>query len=443
MIYFKIAFLTIAIICLVVSVFFSNTIISFNIISPLFTKAHKVSASDIRLFFLYLSLALFILWFNLRKYNKTIESFGKWSHVKELDGIRALAVISIILFHWQPYGNYFPAEVFLKNLNFQKGIGQLLNDIIIFISQFGYLAVGVFIILSGLSLSMSYYSNILMNRKYYWKIFYLKRCMRILPLYWIVLLISFLLAYYYGKHVTLQGFLASFLLLQNYYLPWHKELALANQPLWFIPLLIVLYIFFPALLWLRRALGDPMFVLLLIGFSIIYFNTFIWIVPLGRLGEFGFGIVLGKYLLEGSNENLKLLTGFIKSIIIGILFVTLVYFTSRGLRYSIIQPILPILLFLLFWNLSFLLSKSNSFCKIFFWLAGGSYAAYLIHPLLLRLLPDSLISQKHNIIFGLAFMSIVFLISSAIVSIDKQFSKKFRLLLNYININILINRIRM
>jgi len=423
---FNILFLASAVLCSGVALFLSDHFITNGKISLLFTTAHKVSAGDIRIFFIYLSLLLIVIWHKMPYCNK-ITTCKKWFKIIELDIVRGWAAITIILFHWQPYGNYFPTDTFFKNLNINKGILDLLNNIIIFVFQFGYLAVGVFIILSGLSLSMNYHSNISMDRAIYWKSFYIKRCIRILPLYWLVLILSFWFAYYFGKNVTFKGFVASFFLVQNYYFPWYRELGVANQPLWFIPLLVGLYILFPILLWLRRVIGDSWFLALLMGFSVVYSNAFVWILPIGRVGEFGLGIVLGYHLLDNSGGKLRPLIGLPQSILITFLFWILVFFASQGLRDGLIQPILPILLFLFFWNLSFFFSKSNTLAKLFSLFAGVSYAAYLIHPLGMRLLPSSFVVLRNNIFMGLLFTMVIFALSFVMLFIEKPLAARLKL----------------
>ena len=85
---------------------------------------------------------------------------------QEIDSLRALAVIGVIIFH------YFP---------------KLLPG--------GYLGVDLFFVISGYVISFQIYKN-LNNKNFNLKIFYIKRIKRILPPTFFVLLICSFVSFY-------------------------------------------------------------------------------------------------------------------------------------------------------------------------------------------------------------------------------------------------------
>ncbi len=400
--------------------FFQN-----SLITSLYTQAHPVSDWDARAFILSLGLIFLTVWITHRAgTEKTFCCPMNRAQVPEVAGMKALGAMMIILFHWQPYGNFYLSSR-ANDLRLGGGLHSM-NELMNWGFQFGYLAVGLFIILSGLGLSMAYYREMAEGNGIGWKKFYFQRSMKILPLYWIVVTLSFLLAYYSGQKVTFQGAAAGITLLSNYYRPWYAEMAVANQPLWFIPLIFGLYGLFPFLIWLRRNVGDKLFLIILLGFSVMYHNVFVWIAPLGRVGEFGLGIVLGARLSQNPEGAQRRMRGYLP--VCGGLFlvITLVYLSTTRLHYGWIQPILPILLFFVLWPLISGVLRKRSFLRVLTWTGSSSYAAYLLHPLFLKLLSPFFNEQRTNCLLGFIFVLATLFISRGAAYGDFFLREKLR-----------------
>ncbi len=87
------------------------------------------------------------------------------SYQPHIDGLRALAVISVFIFHLQ--GSYLPG---------------------------GFLGVDIFFVISGYLITSIIYKQKLQNQ-FSFKTFYIRRCKRILPPLFLVLLFTFVIGY--------------------------------------------------------------------------------------------------------------------------------------------------------------------------------------------------------------------------------------------------------
>jgi len=206
-----------------------------------------------------------------------------------LDLIRALAVLGVILWHLSAdYGVF---------MNGYLSIGG------IYYISLGSLSVSVFIILSGLVLSLEY-----RNIEIKFRHFIAKRLLRIYSVYVCIFLFTLVLFLtldsgykisfleFFG---TFSGFGAFFGLWRggNPYYFYH----LLN-PSWFIGMIISLYLFFPLLRKFIQSYRIGAVISLLIVsiiFRTLLFGNFMafmtapeWF-PLGRVFEFGLGIYLG------------------------------------------------------------------------------------------------------------------------------------------------------
>ena len=91
----------------------------------------------------------------------------------EIDGLRALAVIAVILYH---------AQIFIFNQNFFKG---------------GFIGVDIFLVISGYLISSLIFKEIEATGKFSFTYFYERRARRILPALLCVMLVSFPFAWMY------------------------------------------------------------------------------------------------------------------------------------------------------------------------------------------------------------------------------------------------------
>lgn len=99
----------------------------------------------------------------------------KLKYYKNLDGLRALAALSVLIYHFFGFTDYngYPA--------ISTSIKQL--------AETGKYGVTIFFVLSGFVITRILINNI--GEKNYFKSFYVKRILRILPLYYLFLLVWF------------------------------------------------------------------------------------------------------------------------------------------------------------------------------------------------------------------------------------------------------------
>ncbi len=105
------------------------------------------------------------------------ESESKNTRIKELDGLRGIAILAAVLYH---YAN-----------NLINADASKLNLILKSITQFFYTSIDMFFILSGFLLG-----GILLKNKQspnFFKTFYMRRIYRIVPLYFVLLILVFII----------------------------------------------------------------------------------------------------------------------------------------------------------------------------------------------------------------------------------------------------------
>ena len=97
----------------------------------------------------------------------------KISYRPEIDGLRALAVLSVVFYHTKFY--LFNYEIF-------KG---------------GFIGVDIFFVISGYLITSIILKDLYLNGTFSFKYFYERRIRRILPVLLLVILISFILAWHF------------------------------------------------------------------------------------------------------------------------------------------------------------------------------------------------------------------------------------------------------
>lgn len=151
-------------------------------------------------------------------------------HVPELDGVRGLAVLMILIYH---FGGFFPLSL---------------------VANAGWVGVDLFFVLSGFLIT-----GILLDTKHqqnFFKNFFARRALRILPLYYMVLCVSFIVLGVIFKHKDFTPYLSS----QIYfwaYIPnilfafhgWVEGSQILNH-LWSLAIEEQFYLFWPFIIWI-------------------------------------------------------------------------------------------------------------------------------------------------------------------------------------------------
>jgi peptidoglycan/LPS O-acetylase OafA/YrhL len=177
-------------------------------------------------------------------------------YMPELDVLRGVAVLSVFLYH----GIYFSGSS-VSTQGLARAFGQL--------TMFGWLGVNLFFVLSGFLIT-----RILVDTKGkpdYFRKFYLRRALRILPIYLVVLVVLLLLRLVLWRYVVI-----SLLFLSNY----SGAMGLVGYgPLWSLSVEEQFYLLWPALVGAvsRRTLT-------IIGVSFVLIDPLLrWLSFTGRL----------------------------------------------------------------------------------------------------------------------------------------------------------------
>jgi peptidoglycan/LPS O-acetylase OafA/YrhL len=176
--------------------------------------------------------------------------------LEELVFIRAFAILAVLTIHVTMYSNMRKIDSPLYFTNY-------------FINEFAHFAVPIFILVSGISLTISY------SEKLYLKGYFIKRVTTLIPAYFFI---TFVYLYLFAPDtLTLSVYLDRLI---------H---GVGTTHLYFIPLIIKLYLVFPILLWLSKKLVSIikniklLFSLVIMVHLILYFR-----IPIMRLLELNF-----------------------------------------------------------------------------------------------------------------------------------------------------------
>jgi peptidoglycan/LPS O-acetylase OafA/YrhL len=176
----------------------------------------------------------------------------KITYFKSLDGVRAIAALMVMIFH------------FFQNIKLDSA---LLKEIIKF-STFGQTGVTLFFVLSGFLITRILLSNKL--NKNYFKNFYLKRALRIFPLYYLYLVIYFILFPLLSdsNFISLNEQLYFYFYLQNIPFSFNN---IINGPIHFWSLAVEehFYIFWPILIYFLNRKWINILILFIIIFAFI------------------------------------------------------------------------------------------------------------------------------------------------------------------------------
>ena len=236
-----------------------------------------------------------------------------------LDGIRGLAILLVVFFH---------------NFGFLQYFG------------FGWLGVDLFFVLSGYLITDILVRTV--GNKHYLRNFYLKRILRIFPLYYLVLSVTvFILPNISGIWDNLQFYVENqwwlWLYLQNW-LYVIKEPEQTNFLLHFWSLAVEeqFYLFWPLVILLLRNPGRLIIATVFFLIVVLITRIILWVNQVEGLEYFGLytftrvdGICIGSLLaliIYQDRDWLSKYTGFIVFIVAGLNF--LFYFLNRASDFS-------------------------------------------------------------------------------------------------------------
>lgn len=313
-----------------------------------------------------------------------------------VDALKAFAIIAILLNHsveafnsvpWfsNPSTNWPSFAERMSNLFPQQGSFPV--RMIQFLGWLGDMGPGVFIFVSGLTLTISALNKPLQTIE-----FYKKRLIRIYPLYiaiHIIILIVAKLFFNWNIH-----FLSGYNLFSLLGLRFTNSLFYyLNPSWWFIWLIIQMYFFFPFLIYVLKKKGTTYFLISTFLFTAISriagifhdtlsVNLFIWMTGLfagTRLFEFTFGMYIG-YLIKERNASLTGILNNPKFVLISLATYLTGFICSWTYAGSIISNILiTIGLSGIFYSIYKFVFEGTKIKNSIIWIGRNSFSVFLLH----------------------------------------------------------------
>ena len=314
-----------------------------------------------------------------------------------IDALKAFAIIAILLNHFVESFRSYPwfsnpsstwPDLATRLANIFPQDGSFSFRLLQFFGWLGDMGPGVFILLSGLTLTLS-----ALSRPVTLISFYKKRLLRIFPLYMLIhaiVLAAAILIFKWEIDPFSVNTILSFLGLR-----FNESLFFfINPSWWFIWLIIQFYLVFPFLLKLLNKKGIILFGLIsliitllsrYVGISGIYKGEmFYWMTGMfggTRLFEFAAGMIFGKLLLERSEKVNRILKAPGKILWVSVLIYLLGFSASWTYAGSLISNILiSIGLSGVFYGLyQLLFSRFKGLKEPLLWIGKNSFSVFLLH----------------------------------------------------------------
>jgi len=321
----------------------------------------------------------------------------KLPHYKELDGIRAIAALMVMFFH------------FLDPIVTDSKLPYL-----------GWAGVSLFFVMSGFLIT-----RILINTKAsksYFKVFYIRRALRIFPLYYF-----FLLVYYFllpivqnTPLIPIHQQIWYWIYLQNFAITFNWNVV-GPLHFWSLGVEEHFYLFWPLLIYFLTKPQIKFAIFLLIGIAflirmlLLQSNLDVYYFTYSRMDELCLGSLLAIFEIEGKIKPRHKKFFLMMFSLVIITTITLGVFTS-GLRLTAIHAIKFNLVSLTcFCLIGFILASKENYWlkkvlsqKPFSFTAKISYGLYVYHSLC-YLLIDSYLNLNSILLsfllkFGLSFL---------------------------------------
>jgi peptidoglycan/LPS O-acetylase OafA/YrhL len=250
-------------------------------------------------------------------------------YIKSFDGIRAIAIILVILGHAR------------NTINIESDFGQYLVAIL---GNSG-LGVRLFFVLSGYLITILLLKEIKNNNNINIKLFHQKRIIRIFPAFYCFIIVIVILNLINQWNITNRQFLAAVSFTWNYQALWNSETSVAGSwflgHLWTLALEAQFYLLWPlalALLGIKKSRNLSLIIIILLPFVRIG-SYFLFPSQRGLLGMMFHtaidGIIVGCYMaiLNNSLGWKKIISNLKLPIILIIL--TWLFFLSPSLSYFV------------------------------------------------------------------------------------------------------------
>lgn len=355
----------------------------------------------------------------------------KVKYLNYLDGIRGIAALMVMIFHFVP--NNIPITNSSLIFKIQK------------IAIFGQTGVDLFFVLSGFLITRILISE--KGGKYFFRNFYIRRTLRIFPLYYLFLIILFFIVPLFNSTTTkLSETWWFWIYLQNIPLTFNLPLDGPNH-FWSLAVEEHFYLLWPLIVFFLNKKQLLKISLIIIIFSIIVRFIFIqndigvFYFTFCRLDALAFGTLLACYESENLFDNLKIFLKYSFPICLLFLIILWVFFSGLGddwlqtFKFTFIGYIyFCVIAMLLIYDNQLLLKIKMVIESSFFKLLGKiSYGLYVYHPFCF-LIVNRYIFQKNKSFFVSMVLSffLTFVISwlsytffeSKLISLKDKFTFK-------------------
>lgn len=306
-----------------------------------------------------------------------ISSSPKLPYRPEIDGLRAIAVISVTLYH---------AEIVFFGINIFEG---------------GFIGVDIFFVISGYLITRILLIELQNNNHFHFANFYERRARRILPMLFVVILVSIPFAWQKLLPIDLveyaQSALSALFFTSNFFFyftttEYGADSALRKPLLhtWSLGIEEQFYVIIPIVLlviWkLSRAFLLPTIIGLLLV-SLVFAEVMStrnselnFFLPFSRFWELLFGSVLAKIEIKYGRLDSKILSNMLSILGLSLIFYSIVVFNSSTAHpsfYTLI-PVIGVSLIIAFSSHQDMIGKLLS-TKSFVGIGLISYSVYLWH----------------------------------------------------------------
>jgi len=313
-----------------------------------------------------------------------------------LDVTKGIAIVWIVYFHYfeaysrGEFGAAYRAGWFTGFVDACAPAGGAVTlacaakAVFVAFSLFGFHAVSVFLVLSGLGLAFAQAGRAERD----WRAWMRGRLLRLFPLYWVAHLVVFASPFAYWNQPNLECLVPS--LLGVRFLPSESCFYFLNAAWWYFTLLLELYLVFPLLWWLHERAGAALFLVACAAFTIAsrWLLLAVWPVDglwvLGgffgaRLFEFAFGMAIGAALRRAPAITDRRLFG-VDAVAIGAVLYALGLASYASLAtYTATDALIGAGLFLLLANLARAVATLPRLGSLVCRVGVFSYGLYLLH----------------------------------------------------------------